>query len=341
MPNVPTDDFKIVVRPRNVFNVSNYQKDLIHCCIRNAASVGRDTVEEDSRRQWERRIREEADATYGSSITGDYAEDGAYRRRTPPRRGGGDSLTPSREHCARSRTRSRTRSRARSRTGSRSCSVRHRSRSTAGMVYAAVAEGGAGSKHPQVSWAALASGRAPCTQPSRPETAITKNHRAAPLTVATTSQKGEAPSATRPPFPITPVSAESVKNAEEVMEAQDAQPAPTKRKALDPQQAEAKSQKREEKLRERVEALENKVVGMLAQQSQQNAQQRYSSANRTNRAVGQCNRSVHSNGCLVQARIDDIEMRLPGGAGRPVRATGKPYLRPAADEEAQDHPDGK
>ncbi|KAH6921328.1 hypothetical protein HPB50_027671 [Hyalomma asiaticum] len=48
MPNLRTDDFKIVVRPRNGFNVSNYQKDRIHCCIRNAAGVGRDTAEEDS-----------------------------------------------------------------------------------------------------------------------------------------------------------------------------------------------------------------------------------------------------------------------------------------------------
>ncbi|KAH6936202.1 hypothetical protein HPB50_014970 [Hyalomma asiaticum] len=48
MRNLPTDDFKIVVRPWNGFNVSNYQKDRIHCCIHNTAGVGRDTAEEDS-----------------------------------------------------------------------------------------------------------------------------------------------------------------------------------------------------------------------------------------------------------------------------------------------------
>lgn len=230
-----------------------------------------------------------------------------------------------------------------------------------------------------MSWAALASGRAPYTQPSRPETGITKNHRAGTQSSASNSRnnvteglihhrldsfesvirnlqeenarlrkeiavlKGEAPSATLPPLPTTPVSAESVKNAEEVMEVQDAQPAHAKRKALDPQQAEAKSQQREEKLRERVEALEDKVVGMLAQQPQQNAQLNGAIAQQTAQteqlasAIGQLTQMVAS----LQARIDDIEMRLPGGAGRPLRATGKPYLRPAANEEAQDQPDGK
>lgn len=43
----------------------------------------------------------------------------------------------------------------------------------------------------------------------------------------------------------------------------------------------------------------------------------------------------------LQSRIDNIEMRLPGAAGRPVRTTGKPYLRPIPDEEVQDQPDGK
>lgn len=56
------------------------------------------------------------------------------------------------------------------------------------------------------------------------------------------------------------------------MEAQDTHPAPTKRKALDSEQAEAKSQKREQKLRERVDRLEGKVGEIMAQQAQQNAQ---------------------------------------------------------------------
>ncbi|KAL1473190.1 hypothetical protein MTO96_038854 [Rhipicephalus appendiculatus] len=48
MPNLPTDDYKIIVRPRDGFNVSHYQKDRVHCCIRNAAGVGREVAEEDS-----------------------------------------------------------------------------------------------------------------------------------------------------------------------------------------------------------------------------------------------------------------------------------------------------
>ncbi|KAH7940036.1 hypothetical protein HPB52_020549 [Rhipicephalus sanguineus] len=47
MPNLPTDD-KIIVRPWDGFNVSHYQKDRVHCCIRNAAGVGRKVAEEDS-----------------------------------------------------------------------------------------------------------------------------------------------------------------------------------------------------------------------------------------------------------------------------------------------------
>ncbi|KAH6930671.1 hypothetical protein HPB50_016642 [Hyalomma asiaticum] len=38
----------MVVRLRNRFNVSNYQKDRVDSCIRNAAGVGRDTAEEES-----------------------------------------------------------------------------------------------------------------------------------------------------------------------------------------------------------------------------------------------------------------------------------------------------
>ncbi|KAL1480139.1 hypothetical protein MTO96_051283 [Rhipicephalus appendiculatus] len=48
MPNLPTDDYKIIVRLREGFNVSHYQKHRVHCCIRNAAGVGREVAEEDS-----------------------------------------------------------------------------------------------------------------------------------------------------------------------------------------------------------------------------------------------------------------------------------------------------
>ncbi|KAH8026798.1 hypothetical protein HPB51_024913 [Rhipicephalus microplus] len=47
-PNLPTDDYNVIIRPRNGFNVSHYQKDLIHCCIRSVAGVGRKESEEDS-----------------------------------------------------------------------------------------------------------------------------------------------------------------------------------------------------------------------------------------------------------------------------------------------------
>ncbi|KAL1467884.1 hypothetical protein MTO96_041850 [Rhipicephalus appendiculatus] len=127
------------------------------------------------------------------------------------------------------------------------------------------------------------------------------------------------------------------------MEQQDAHPAPAKRKALDPEQAEAKSQKREEKLRERVDRLEDKVDAMMAQQVQQTAQldsaiaQQTAQTEQLSVAISQLTQMV----ATLQARIDNIEMRLPAGAGRPVRTTGKPYFRPSPDEEAQDQLDGK
>ncbi|XP_070393573.1 uncharacterized protein [Dermacentor albipictus] len=100
------------------------------------------------RRQWERRMREEAEAAYASSSTYDCREE-SYRQRPTQRRPSADSRSASRESRARSRTRSRTRSRARSRTSSRPRSVRPRSRSTARASHAAAAEDGRGSNPPQ------------------------------------------------------------------------------------------------------------------------------------------------------------------------------------------------
>ncbi|KAH8036264.1 hypothetical protein HPB51_021935 [Rhipicephalus microplus] len=48
MPNLPTDDYKIIVQPQNGFIVLHYQKDRVYCCMRNAAGVGREAAGEDS-----------------------------------------------------------------------------------------------------------------------------------------------------------------------------------------------------------------------------------------------------------------------------------------------------
>ncbi|KAH7961409.1 hypothetical protein HPB52_008903 [Rhipicephalus sanguineus] len=45
--NLPTDDYKVVVSPRNGFNVSDYKMDRIYCCLRSAAEIGREEDEED------------------------------------------------------------------------------------------------------------------------------------------------------------------------------------------------------------------------------------------------------------------------------------------------------
>ncbi|KAH7968328.1 hypothetical protein HPB52_007863 [Rhipicephalus sanguineus] len=396
MPNLPTDD-KIIVRPRDGFNVSHYQKDRVHCCIRNAAGVGREVAEEDSaclnerqnvivghltgdrkckakykipylvkRRQWERRMREEAEAAYSSSTTVNDGEEG-YRRHPAPRRRSGNSRSASRESRARSRTRSRTRSRAGSRSVSRPRSAKPRSASTARANHTAAAKGGGEVDPHKLRWMDVASGRAPNAPLTRTETAIDRNpdvdrrgssaynrnsepeslmqkrldqfesmiqklqQENARLRNEIATLKGEAPTVSFPPPPIKPVAsdvaASTVESVEEVMEAaQDAHPAPTKRKALDPEQANVKSQKREEKLRERVDRLDDKVDAMMTQHAQQTAQLNNAIAQQTAQteqlsiAISQLTKMV----ATLQTRIDNIEMRLPGAVGRPVRTTGKP-----------------
>lgn len=48
LPNLPKEDYRVIVRPRGGFSVSNYKLDRIYYCLRNAAGVGRETAEEDS-----------------------------------------------------------------------------------------------------------------------------------------------------------------------------------------------------------------------------------------------------------------------------------------------------
>lgn len=48
LPNLPTEDYRVIVRPHDGLNVSEYRMDHIYCCLRNAAGVGRETAEEDS-----------------------------------------------------------------------------------------------------------------------------------------------------------------------------------------------------------------------------------------------------------------------------------------------------
>ncbi|EEC06276.1 hypothetical protein IscW_ISCW003520 [Ixodes scapularis] len=48
MPDLPTDDYRVVVRPRGDFNVSDHKTDRIYCCLRSAAEIGREAAEEGS-----------------------------------------------------------------------------------------------------------------------------------------------------------------------------------------------------------------------------------------------------------------------------------------------------
>ncbi|XP_070378094.1 uncharacterized protein [Dermacentor albipictus] len=48
LPNLPKEDYRVIVRPRGGLKVSDYKLDRIYYCLRNAAGVGRETAEEDS-----------------------------------------------------------------------------------------------------------------------------------------------------------------------------------------------------------------------------------------------------------------------------------------------------
>ncbi|KAH6945048.1 hypothetical protein HPB50_006969 [Hyalomma asiaticum] len=68
LPNLPKEDYRVIVRPRGGFNVSNYKLYRIYYCLRNAAGVDQLTGDKkckarykvpylDRRRRWERRRR--------------------------------------------------------------------------------------------------------------------------------------------------------------------------------------------------------------------------------------------------------------------------------------------
>ncbi|KAH7979429.1 hypothetical protein HPB49_009407 [Dermacentor silvarum] len=48
LPHLPTEDYKVVVRPRGGLNLSEHRQARIYCCLRNAAGVGREAAAEDS-----------------------------------------------------------------------------------------------------------------------------------------------------------------------------------------------------------------------------------------------------------------------------------------------------
>ncbi|KAH7951570.1 hypothetical protein HPB52_010363 [Rhipicephalus sanguineus] len=48
MPELPPDDYRIILRPRGGFNGAEYKIDRIYCCLRNAAGIGREAAREDS-----------------------------------------------------------------------------------------------------------------------------------------------------------------------------------------------------------------------------------------------------------------------------------------------------
>ncbi|KAH8027484.1 hypothetical protein HPB51_007012 [Rhipicephalus microplus] len=48
MPELPPEDFKIIVQPRDGFNGAEHGMDRLSCCLRNVAGIGREAAREDS-----------------------------------------------------------------------------------------------------------------------------------------------------------------------------------------------------------------------------------------------------------------------------------------------------
>ncbi|KAH7986788.1 hypothetical protein HPB49_025724 [Dermacentor silvarum] len=48
LSHLPTEDYKVIVRPRGGLNVSEHRQARIYCFLRNAAGVSREAAEEDS-----------------------------------------------------------------------------------------------------------------------------------------------------------------------------------------------------------------------------------------------------------------------------------------------------
>ncbi|KAL1484662.1 hypothetical protein MTO96_049974 [Rhipicephalus appendiculatus] len=48
MPSLPKEDFKIIVRPRDGFKVTDYGINRLECCVANAAEIPRKESEEDT-----------------------------------------------------------------------------------------------------------------------------------------------------------------------------------------------------------------------------------------------------------------------------------------------------
>ncbi|KAH8040145.1 hypothetical protein HPB51_009523 [Rhipicephalus microplus] len=248
-------------------------------------------------------MREEAEAVYSSSSTVNDGEVGYRRRHAPRRRSGNSrsaSRGTRARSRTRSRTRSRARSRCVSRPLSakpRSTSMARANHTAAAkgggevdphkLRWVDVASGRAPSAPLTRTETAIHGnpdvdrrGSSAYKRNSDPKSLMQKRldqfepiiqklqHENARLINEIATLKGEAPTVSFPlPPPIKPVAADAAagkaESVKEVMEAQDAHPTPTERKALDSEQFDVKSQKHEEKLRERVDRLDDKVDAMM------------------------------------------------------------------------------
>ncbi|KAH8031340.1 hypothetical protein HPB51_016398 [Rhipicephalus microplus] len=257
-------------------------------------------------------MREEAEAAYSSSSPVNDEEEGYGRRHAPRRRRGNSrSASRETRARSRTRSRTRSRARSRSVSRPRSAKPRRTSTVRANHTAAAkggrevdphklrwvdVASGRAPSAPLTRTETAIhrnldvdRRGSSAYKRNSDSESLMQKRldqfesiiqklqQENASLRNEIATLKGEAPTVPFPsPPPIKSVAADTAastaESAEEVMEAQDAHPAPTKRKALDLEQFDVKSQKREEKLRERVDILDDKVDVMMTQHAQQTTQ---------------------------------------------------------------------
>ncbi|KAM7301182.1 uncharacterized protein ISCGN_016722 [Ixodes scapularis] len=130
-----------------------------------------------------------------------------------------------------------------------------------------------------------------------------------------------------PPLPPQPVPAEVAAadgGSVETTDEHEDRPVSSKRAALDPERpAPEPSGGRYERLKKRVESIERSLDERFARQTEQ-INEMFSEVNNS---VAQLAEQLTQALATLTARMDDVEVRLPPGTGRPIRATGKPRKR--------------
>ncbi|KAH7935598.1 hypothetical protein HPB52_010337 [Rhipicephalus sanguineus] len=356
MPDLPTDDYKVVVRPRGGFNVSDYKMDRIYCCLRSAAEIGREAAEEDSiclnfkqnivvlstpNPPHEHLCDPKCQLCGKGHVTGDRKCKAKYKipylvkRRQWERRtreedaaveaydnGYNSSSTAnyaSQDRHLRREGRSASRGAIGGAGKSRSrSSARSRSRSLTGSR---------ASKPRSKSKMRAAAGPG-AMQPTGFEVswadvaASPGGDGAAGRRDGVVVNGGGGPGPGRPvPVEVNTVDDSSVETADE----REDHPVSSKRAALDPERPTTEPRSTSyERLKKRIENIETSLDERFASQTEQINKMFTVVNNSVAKLAEQMTQAI----AALTARMDDFEARPPPLAGRSLRATGKPYARP-------------